>query len=206
MFLPWKSHGQRCLAGCSPWGRRVRCDLAAEHTAPAFHLIYFTRNKGSDLNFKISCVSYSQRLLFLMIYCSPNLPIYTESNSDLNLVFLPKITWKIGKDEFQGNSSDKYLAYEFHRGEKGWEVEKPPGHSIQATGVLWCVTLTQDHTVSQVTRRACSPQSFPGGPSKAAVCVSAGQRGAQDRLVLSSLYREGHTTGWYHCPKELQIL
>ena len=28
--LPGKSHGQRSLAGHSPWGRRVRCDSAAE--------------------------------------------------------------------------------------------------------------------------------------------------------------------------------
>ena len=27
-----KSHGQRSLEGYSPWGRRVRCDLATEHT------------------------------------------------------------------------------------------------------------------------------------------------------------------------------
>ena len=26
VFLPGESHGQRCLAGYSPWGRRVRHD------------------------------------------------------------------------------------------------------------------------------------------------------------------------------------
>ena len=31
VFLPWKSHGQRILAGCSPWGcKRVGCDLETE--------------------------------------------------------------------------------------------------------------------------------------------------------------------------------
>ena len=101
----------------------------------------------------------------------------TESKSDLNLVFLPKITWKIGKDEFQGNSSDKYLAYEFHRGEEGWEVEKPPGHSKHATGVLRCVTLTQDHTASQVTRGPVHHSPFQEARQRQ-LCVCQQARGA----------------------------
>ena len=124
----------------------------------------------------------------------------TESKSDLNLVFLPKITWKIGKDEFQGNSSDKYLAYEFHL-EEEWEIEKPPGHSIQATGVLQCGTLTQDHTVSQV----------PGGEppevlSKRPVigsCVSRLERGRPGQIVHHPC--KVRATGWKHCPRVLQI-
>ena len=32
VFLPWESHGQRSLQGYSLWGRRVRHDLATEHT------------------------------------------------------------------------------------------------------------------------------------------------------------------------------
>ena len=39
VFLPWKFYGQRSLAGCSPWGRRVRhnwvtftfCSQSLEH-------------------------------------------------------------------------------------------------------------------------------------------------------------------------------
>ena len=31
VFLPGKSCGQRSLVGCSPWGCRVRHDLATEH-------------------------------------------------------------------------------------------------------------------------------------------------------------------------------
>ena len=31
VFLPGKSRGQGSLAGCSPWGHRVRHDLATEH-------------------------------------------------------------------------------------------------------------------------------------------------------------------------------
>ena len=30
VFLPGEFHGQRNLAGCSPWGHRVRRDLATE--------------------------------------------------------------------------------------------------------------------------------------------------------------------------------
>ena len=32
VFLPGKSHGQRCLVGYSPWGRRVRRDWMTKHT------------------------------------------------------------------------------------------------------------------------------------------------------------------------------
>ena len=32
VFLPGESHGQRSLAGYSPWGRRVRHDLVTKHT------------------------------------------------------------------------------------------------------------------------------------------------------------------------------
>ena len=33
VFLPGKTHGQRSLTDCSPWGcKRVRQDLATEHT------------------------------------------------------------------------------------------------------------------------------------------------------------------------------
>ena len=32
VLLPGKSHGQRSLAGYSPWSLRVRHDLATEHT------------------------------------------------------------------------------------------------------------------------------------------------------------------------------
>ena len=31
VFLPGKSHGQRSLAGYSPWGLKVRHSLATEH-------------------------------------------------------------------------------------------------------------------------------------------------------------------------------
>ena len=33
VFWPEKSHGQRSLVGYSPWGQRVRHDLATEHHA-----------------------------------------------------------------------------------------------------------------------------------------------------------------------------
>ena len=39
-FLPGKSHGQRSLAGCSPWGRRVGHDWATDHA-----LMQFAPNK-----------------------------------------------------------------------------------------------------------------------------------------------------------------
>ena len=32
VFLPGDSHGQRSLAGYSPWGRRVRHDGATKHS------------------------------------------------------------------------------------------------------------------------------------------------------------------------------
>ena len=33
VFLPRESHGQRSMAGYSPWGRRVGCDAVTEHVA-----------------------------------------------------------------------------------------------------------------------------------------------------------------------------
>ena len=44
VFLPGKSHGQRSLAGYSPWGRRVRQDLVIEQPTnianPLFRKIF----------------------------------------------------------------------------------------------------------------------------------------------------------------------
>ena len=44
VFLPGKSHGQRSLAGYSPWGRRVRCNWAHTH-AQSEHQKYFCELK-----------------------------------------------------------------------------------------------------------------------------------------------------------------
>ena len=48
VFLPGESHGQRRLAGCSPWGRRVRHNWAQEEKAPLFFPSLFHR-LGSHL-------------------------------------------------------------------------------------------------------------------------------------------------------------
>ena len=34
VFLPGESHGQRCLAGYSPWGHEVRHDLVTKPPPP----------------------------------------------------------------------------------------------------------------------------------------------------------------------------
>ena len=43
VFLPGKSGGQRTLVGYSPWGRRVRVDLMAEHACIKY-IYYYQRN------------------------------------------------------------------------------------------------------------------------------------------------------------------
>ena len=44
VFLPWKSHGQRSLAGYSPWGcKKAGHDLATKQQQP---LTYFSEGKN----------------------------------------------------------------------------------------------------------------------------------------------------------------
>ena len=47
VFLPGKSHGQRSLVGCSPWGhKRVRHDLSTKQQR-----LNYTLKNGSDVSF-----------------------------------------------------------------------------------------------------------------------------------------------------------
>ena len=43
VFSPGKSHVQRSLAGCSPWGYRVGCDWATDHAGMNARKIFFSR-------------------------------------------------------------------------------------------------------------------------------------------------------------------
>ena len=48
VFLPGKSHGQRSLVGCSPWGqKRVRHSSHKEYTEYLILLIRISVNEGS---------------------------------------------------------------------------------------------------------------------------------------------------------------
>ena len=49
VFLPGKSHGQRSLAGHSPWGgKRVRHDIATKQNWLLPTLLWFSRSVVSD--------------------------------------------------------------------------------------------------------------------------------------------------------------
>ena len=51
VFLPWKSHGQRSMAGCTPWGyKRVGYDWVTEHIHTGFLL-----RSGACVNIWLIC-------------------------------------------------------------------------------------------------------------------------------------------------------
>ena len=53
VFLPGKSHGQRSLVGCSPWGhRRVRCDLVTKQQQ-CIHVLCYNFRVQEDYDLQI---------------------------------------------------------------------------------------------------------------------------------------------------------
>ena len=67
VFLPGKSHGERILMGYTPWGCRVRHNLATEHTAYVFIcIIFFSQDFTAIYPIKVTAISYYPWI----IYCS----------------------------------------------------------------------------------------------------------------------------------------
>ena len=80
VFLPGKSHGQRSLVGCSPWGpKRVGQDWAMKHKCRHWRLTY------ELVIAQCYCVSGSVLITFYLTHV-PNHPVETNF-SDHSLLF-----------------------------------------------------------------------------------------------------------------------
>ena len=87
VFLPGKSHGQRNLAGYSPWGHRVGHDWATNTTTlnkyAAFQYNVYKSNQSSLLNLDFSAVDYVSSNLWTRASQPSNVDILNQVFLDL---------------------------------------------------------------------------------------------------------------------------
>ena len=65
VFLPGESHGQRSLAGCSPWGHK-EWDTAHTHTHTRCHILH------TEYNYVIYSASYLSVIVYYPMFHSDN--------------------------------------------------------------------------------------------------------------------------------------
>ena len=71
VYLPRESHGQKSLAGCSPWGPRVRHDLATEPPLQEKHSVLMThKTRGQVLSNRCYLIQFSTQSRSWVLYLS----------------------------------------------------------------------------------------------------------------------------------------